>query len=85
MLSVLRSKNVWPQSLIGCGSLEASASAAGENWAGDAVVPVKGARSAMVRPELHAGDVMAEKSPRSIAGVGTNWKKLVGVWFVFVP
>ena len=85
LLSVRRSKNDWPQSLIGFGSFEASASAAGENWLGETLVPANGARSAMVRPELHAGDVMVEKSPASIAAVGTNWKKLVGATLMRVP
>jgi hypothetical protein len=85
LFSVRRSKNDWPQSLIGFGSFETSASAAGENWPGETLVPVNGARSAIVRPELHAGDVIVEKSPASIAAVGTNWKKLVGLTFFLVP
>ena len=42
-------------------------------------MPTNGARSAIVRPALQAGEVIVEKSPASIAAVGTNWKKLVGV------
>ena len=71
--------------MIGCGSFEVSASAAGEKADGDTAVPVNGARSAIVRPALHAGDVIAEKSPASIAFVGTNPKPLVGVTFTRVP
>src|SRR5467141_1434856 len=85
LLCVLRSKKDWPQSLIDFGSFAARLSAAGENCVGETVVPTNGARSGIVRPALHAGDVMVEKSPASIAGVGTNWKKLVGVTFTRVP
>ena len=47
---VLRSKKTWPQSLIGWGSFAARFNAAGENSAGDTVVPTNGACSAIVRP-----------------------------------
>ena len=56
-----------------------------EVLSGEIDVPVNGARKAMVRPELHAGEVIVEKSPASIAAVGTNWKKLVGVTLTLVP
>ena len=85
LLCVCRSKNDWPQSLLGFGSFDTSASAAGENCVGETDVPVNGARSGIVRPELQAGEVIVEKSPASIAAVGTNWKKLVGVTFTLVP
>ena len=50
-------------------------SAAGENSAGETVLLTNGARSAIVRPPLHAGEAIAVKSPASIAAVGTNWKQ----------
>ena len=43
----------------------------GEKSAGDTWLLTNGAPSAIVRPALHAGDEMAEKSPRSVAAVGT--------------
>src|SRR4029453_6772693 len=58
LLSVLRSKNDWPHSLMGFGNLDVSASAAGEKTDGDTDVPTNGVRSGMVRPELHAGEVI---------------------------
>ena len=79
LLSVFRSKKLWPQSLTGFGSFAARFSAAGENWVGETALFTNGARRAIVRPPWHAGDVKAAKFPASIAGVGTNWKKLVGV------
>src|SRR4029453_12291321 len=85
LLSVLRSKNDWPHSLMGLGNLDVSASAAGERSDGDTDVPTNGVRSGMVRPELHAGEVIVEKSPASIAVVGTNWKKLGGPPLTRVP
>ena len=60
--------------------------AAGEKSAGEMrLLASNGARSAMLRPALHAGDVMVEKSPPSICAVGTNWKNVAGVTFTRVP
>ena len=59
--------------------------AAGENSAGDIVLPTNGAARVMARPLLHAGDAICEKSPASIRAVGTLAKAEVGVTCTFVP
>ena len=53
------------------GSRFARLTAAGLKSAGLIVLFTNGARSAICRPALHAGDANAVKSPASIAAVGT--------------
>ena len=62
---------VSPHGSVVVGSRFARLSAAGLNSAGSIRLFTKGARSAICRPLLHAGEANAVKSPASIAAVGT--------------
>jgi hypothetical protein len=60
--------------------------AAGEKSAGEMrLFASNGARSGMLRPPLHAGDVIAVKSPASICAVGTKAKNVLGWTSTRVP
>src|ERR1041385_5132147 len=72
-LCCLRVKSTRPHGSFVFGSRAAMFTAAGEKSAGAIrLLASNGARSATVRPPLHAGDVIAEKSPASIWPVGSN-------------
>ena len=53
-------------------------SAVGSNCDGLTWLFTNGARSAICRPLLHAGEASAVKSPLSIAAVGTNAWSVLG-------
>ena len=80
-----RSKKTFPHGSVGVGSRAVRFPATVENAVGEIRLFSNGARSAIARPALHAGEAMTEKSPASIAGVGTNANVLVGVTSTRVP
>ena len=67
------------------GSLFARFTAAGLKSDGSIWLFTNGARNAIARPPLHAGEANAVKSPASIAGVGTRLVRSAGTCRRFVP
>ena len=74
-----------PHGSVVVGSLLAMFSAAGLNCDGLTMLLTNGARSAICRPPLQAGEANWVKSPASMAAVGTNSMFDVGRCRVVVP
>ena len=80
----MRSKKTLPQGSSVFGSMPASFTDAGEKSAGLILLFTKPPPRLIAPLVLHAADAMAEKSPFSIAGVGTNWNEDAGTRRILV-
>src|SRR5438876_6611688 len=74
-----------PQASAAAGSKEATFSAGLSNEEGSIRLLTNGALSVICRPALQAGEVIAVKSPATVAAVGTKAMLFAGSWRRVVP